>query len=134
MRKPYSAPQPAGWWWRHPAYRRYMLREATAVPLLLYALCLLGGLRALGQGEAAFAAWLAWMASLALLLLQVLALLAALAHAWTWFALLPKILVLRTPRGAVPGSWLRWGSIGIALLCWIAMPLLAWHWLGGGVV
>lgn len=131
MRKPWKADQPALWWWHHPAYRRYMLRETTAVPLLVYALCLLYGVRELGRGEAAFAAWLDWMGSPLLIALQGLALLAALGHAWTWFRLLPKILVIPTPGGVLPGHWLRLAHILVAVLCWLLLPLLAWWAIAG---
>lgn len=134
MRRPWQPRQTALWWARHPAYRRYMLREATAIPLLLYALCLLYGLYALGRGEVAFHDWLLWMASPPLRVLQGIALLAALGHAWTWFQLLPRILVLYTPGGQVPAAWLRWGSVGLAVFCWTALPALAWNWLAGSAV
>ena len=126
MRRPWQPRQPALWWWRHPAYRHYMLREATAVPLLVYGLCLLYGLLELGRGEAAFGAWLQWMGSPLLVALQFVALCAALWHAWTWFRLVPKILVIPTSRGVLPGYWLRWGHVLVAVLCWILLPALAW--------
>ena len=126
MRRPWQPRQTALWWWRNPAYRRYMLREATAVPLLLYALCLLYGIRELARGETAFIAWLGWMSSPPLLALQLVALVAAFGHAWTWFKLLPKILVIPTPRGVLPGHWLRLANLLIAVLCWVLLPALAW--------
>jgi len=126
MRKPLLPRQDALWWWRHPAYRRYMLREATALPLFLYALCLLYGVRELGRGETAFNAWLAFMGSPLIIVLQALALLAVLWHAWTWFQLVPKILVIPTRNGSVPGQWLRLAHLLPAVLCWVLLPLLAW--------
>jgi len=113
-----------------------MLREATAVPLFLYALCLLYGVRELGRGEAAFNAWLAFMGSPAIITLQTVSLLAVLWHAWTWFQLLPQILVIPTRKGSVPGHWLRLAHVVPAVLCWVLLPLLAWWALGrfaGGV-
>ncbi|MFN2329733.1 MAG: hypothetical protein ABR612_12530 [Chromatocurvus sp.] len=136
MRKPLKPRQSALWWWHHPYYRRYMLREATAVPLFLYALCLLYGVRELGRGEAAFNAWLAFMGSPAIITLQTVSLLAVLWHAWTWFQLLPQILVIPTRKGSVPGHWLRLAHVVPAVLCWVLLPLLAWWALGrfaGGV-
>lgn len=130
MRRPIPPRQPSNWWWQHPAYRSYMLREATAIPLFFYALCLLSGVLALGRGDAAFGAWLAFMASTPLQMLQGLALLAALWHAWTWFKLVPKILVIPTSRGTLPGHWLRLAHLVPALLCWVLLPLAAWWALG----
>jgi len=107
-----------------------MLREATALPLFLYALCLLYGVRELGRGETAFNAWLAFMGSPLIIVLQALALLAVLWHAWTWFQLVPKILVIPTRNGSVPGQWLRLAHLLPAVLCWVLLPLLAWWALG----
>lgn len=136
MRKSFKPRQSALWWWRHPYYRRYMLREATAVPLFIYALCLLYGVLELGRGEAAFNAWLAFMGSPVMIALQAVSLLAVLWHAWTWFQLLPQILVIPTRNGSVPGQWLRLAHLVPAVLCWVLLPLLAWWVLGrfaGGV-
>ncbi|MEZ5554426.1 hypothetical protein [Haliea sp.] len=98
MRKPWQPQQPRSWWLRNPAYRRYMLREATALPLLLYTLLLLAGIVQFSRGEAAFATWLSWLQTPAGLLLQGIALAAALLHAVTWVALVPKILVIDSDR------------------------------------
>lgn len=98
MRKPWQPRQPRDWWLHNPAYRRYMLREATALPLLLYALLLLAGIYQLARGPDAFSAWLAWLQTPAMLLLQGIALAAALLHAVTWVALVPKILVIDGDR------------------------------------
>ena len=98
MRKPWQPRQPRDWWLHNPAYRRYMLREATALPLLLYTLLLLTGVYQLTRGPVAFSAWLAWLQTPAVLLLQGIALAAALLHAVTWVALVPKILVIDSDR------------------------------------
>ena len=48
-----------GWWRRDPFFVRYMMREATALIVALYALVLLAGALCLSQGEAAWNGWLA---------------------------------------------------------------------------
>lgn len=125
MRKPYVQRQRADWWLRNPAYRRYMLREATALPLLLYALLLMSGLYQFTRGEAAFLAWLALLRSPWLLALHGLALAAALYHAVTWIALVPKILVIDSDRLRVsPATVQRVHQLG-AVTCNAGLLVLA---------
>jgi fumarate reductase subunit C len=116
-RKPYRPAQPRNWWRRNPAHTRYMLREATALPLLLYCLLLLTGLYQLTRGETAFAGWLAALRSPPLLALQLLALAAALYHAWTWIELVPKILVLDRGPLRLSATAVKRLHQGAALLC-----------------
>lgn len=125
MRKPYTQRQRADWWLRNPAYRRYMLREATALPLLFYTLLLMSGLYQFTRGEAAFLGWLELLRSPWLLALHGLALAAALFHAFTWIALVPKILVIDTDRLRVsPTAVKRAHQVG-AVVCNIGLLLLA---------
>ena len=51
-----------GWWRRDPFFVRYMIREASAVFIALYAFVLLWGLWALARGQAAYEAWQAALA------------------------------------------------------------------------
>lgn len=134
MRKPWQPTQRRDWWLRNPAYRRYMLREATALPLLLYTLLLMSGLYQFTQGAAAFAAWLGWLRTPGVLALLLVALAAALLHAWTWVALVPKILVIDSDRLRIsPLSVLRAHQLG-ALGCNIGLVAAAlWLlWPAGG--
>lgn len=123
-RKPYRQVQPANWWRHNPAYRRYMLREATAVPLFLYTLLLLAGVFQFARGEAAFTAWLGFLGSPLGLLLHLLALAAALLHAWSWIELVPKILVLHTARGQVPPLLIKRAHQALALGGLLGLPAL----------
>ncbi|MBK5937023.1 MULTISPECIES: fumarate reductase subunit C [Halorhodospira] len=123
-------PTMRGWWERHPAYRRYLLREGSSVLLGLYALWLLAGLLALAAGEAAYQGWRDLHGSAWLFGLHLAALLAAAYHAVTWFRLLPLTLpVLRwrgrrpTDRAVVRGAWV----VSVALSGGV------WLYLLGGV-
>ncbi len=90
-RRPYIRSM-RGWWRRDPFFVRYMLREATAVGVLLYAAILTVGVVRLAQGEAAWNAWVAVLRSPWAVLLHVALLLAMVFHAITWFEILPKTL------------------------------------------
>ncbi|PLW84296.1 fumarate reductase subunit C [Kineobactrum sediminis] len=132
MRKPYVQRQRADWWLRNPAYRRYMLREATALPLLFYTLLLMSGLYQFTRGEAAFLGWLELLRNPWLLALHGVALAAALFHAVTWIALVPKILVIDTDRLRVsPTVVKRLHQVG-AVVCNVGLLLLVLLLVGGG--
>lgn len=78
-----------GWWRRQPSYRRYLVREGTALFLSAYALVLLAGLACLLHGDAAWAAWRAVLAAPLSIVLHGVAAGAAAFHAWTWFGVMP---------------------------------------------
>jgi fumarate reductase subunit C len=113
-----------GWWRRNPAWKRYMLREATALFVLAFALVLLVGLVQLARGEAAWAAWKTTLASPLMLLLHALAIVAFAYHAWTWFAVMPKTLPeLPLSARAITGA-------GLAASVFATLALLAVAFFG----
>ncbi len=115
----------AGWWRRNAFFTRYMLREASALSVLAYALLWLVGLWRLGQGAEAFTAWLALLQHPLSLALHGLGLLFVAFHSLTWFQVMPKTMprLPLSPRaitlsglGAALGAsvllfaWLAWGG------------------------
>ena len=85
--------RPMGVWWRRNAfYRSYMLREASALFVTLYAVVLLVGLARLAQGQAAYDAWRASLATPPWVLFHVVVLIFVAYHAWTWIAVMPKTM------------------------------------------
>jgi len=118
-----------GWWQRHPAYRRYLLREGTSLFLGGYALWLVAGLLCLAAGEAAYGQWRALQGTPWLFGLHLAALMAACYHAVTWLRLLPlTVPVIRlggrrpSDRALIRGSW------GVS----VALSAALWLYLGGG--
>jgi fumarate reductase subunit C len=81
-----------GWWRRNPFFVRYMVREATALAVAVYALVLTVGVVRLAQGEAAWNGWLAALRTPVGLLLHLVLLVAMLVHAKSWFEIMPKTL------------------------------------------
>ena len=81
-----------GWWRRDPFFVRYMIREATALIVALYALVLLAGALCLSQGEAAWDSWIAVLRSPASIVLHLLMLVAMIYHAYSWFEIMPKTM------------------------------------------
>ena len=104
VRRPYIRPMRG--WWRHNAYfRRYMLREATALAVAVYAVVLTVGVVRLAEGETAWNGWLAALTTPWSLLLHFVLLAAMLLHAKSWFEIMPKTMpMLFIGRWRVPGE------------------------------
>ena len=98
-RKPYQQKLAPNWWLKNKADRDYMLRSATCIFVMLYALVLLWGLYALSNGETAFNAWLAAQQELIFVVFHLVTLIAMLYHSKTWFMLAPK--TIRIQLGAI---------------------------------
>jgi len=111
-----------GWWRRDPFFKRYMLREATALAVLLYAIVLAVGVWRLAQGETAWNGWLAALRSPWSVLLHVVLLAAMAFHAWRGFQIMPKTLPMlffhgrRVPPAAITRSgWVAAVCTSLAL-------------------
>lgn len=117
-RRPYLQQLSRSWWLKHGFFLRYMLREATVLPLLFFCGCLLAGLYSLSQGETQYQSWLAFMAQPWVIALHTLLLLASLYHAKTFFELFPRVMPLLPAPLMIAGQWL--GTIAVALcLLWL---------------
>lgn len=125
-RKPYQPSMPADWWLKHPAYRFYMLREATVLPLLFFIGSLLYGLYCLSQGEASWLVWMNWLQQPWVMALNGLALVASLFHAFTFFRLFPQVMPLRLGSRTLPAGWMIAGQWFAVLLVFLAL----WWLLG----
>lgn len=120
-RKPYIRPVTAGWWLKKAPYRRYMLREATVLPLTFFSLCLLAGLWALTRGPEAWAGWLDFMAQPLVIGLSLLALAGSLFHAATFFLMMPQVMPVKVRGQLLPAMRVaaaQWAiTLGISLFC-----------------
>ena len=90
-RRPYVRTMDS-WWMRDPFFVRYMVMEATAILVAVYAVILLVGLLRLSQGEAAYGGWLEALRSGPSILLHVVILAVFLYHLWSWFKVMPKTM------------------------------------------
>lgn len=112
-----------GWWTRNPYHRRYMMREATAVFVTLYAANLLLGLFCLQQGEASYNAWLNAMRSPLAVLFHLIAFAALCYHTWTWFKVMPKTMPnLPVAAEKVP----FYGAVGVAVVSVLVLMIVGW--------
>ena len=130
MPKPYVRPMPATWWLRNRAYFRFMLRELTAVFVAVYCVILLVILWKLKRsGGTVYDAILAPLQDWRSVLLHFIVLVAALYHTFTWFALVPKVMVVRFGEEKVPpfmlvaGHWLLWLLVTLGILWFVFKPV-----------
>ena len=116
-----------GWWRGNPFFVRYMIREATAVAVAVYAIVLATGVVRLAQGEAAWNGWLEALRSPWSLLMHFALLAATIVHAKSWFEIMPKtmpmIFIGNRRLGAATITRMGWGAtIAVSL----ALFALAW--------
>ncbi len=128
VRRPYVRPM-QGWWRRDPFFMAYMLREATAFAVAIYAIVLAVGVTRLAQGEAAWAGWLEALKSPGSILLHVVLLISFAVHARSWFEIMPKTMPMMYFGGR------RVSASAITRTGWIAtivvsvlMFALTWWW------
>jgi fumarate reductase subunit C len=112
-----------GWWRRDPFFVRYMIRETTAVLVVVYAIVLLCGLISLAQGQAAYDRWLSALASPWSLALHVLLLAGFVYHTWSWFLIMPKTMPLLFVGGRKVGPAMITGA-GLAIATIICLALV----------
>ena len=128
VRAPYVRPM-RGWWRRDPFFRRYMLREATALAVLAYAVVLTVGVVRLAQGEAAWNGWLDALRTPLSLLLHGMLLLAMLIHAKSWFEIMPKTMPPLIVGGRrIAASTITRAGWAAAALASLVLFAFAWAW------
>ncbi len=127
--KDYVRPHPELWWTKNRPYLLFMVRELTAVFVLLFAMRLLQGLIAISKGEAAWNAWLAGATSSAALAIgSLVALFFVLFHSITWFQAGAVVTPLRFGDIEIPPSMFVFGNLGLVVA---AAAVIGYFSLGG---
>jgi len=127
VRRPYVRPM-QGWWRRDPYFMAYMLREATAFAVLVYAVVLTVGVVRLAQGEAAWNGWLAALRSPGSILLHVVLLISFAVHARSWFEIMPKTMPMMFVAGRrIAQSTITRVGWGAAVVATVLVLALAWR-------
>jgi fumarate reductase subunit C len=119
--KTYVRPVRWNWWTRNPYYVWYMLREASCVFIIAYALVLLMGLLRLSQGSAAYQGWLESLSHPAAIAFHMVALPLVLYHSWTWFKVMPKTM----PYTRVPDRVIIVSGVIAAIVASLVLLALA---------
>ena len=129
MPKPYIRKMPATWWLRNRAYFWFMMRELTAVFMAVYCVILLVMLYRMKQGNSSFFDFLLTVLENPLsIAFHFLAFVAAMYHTMTWFALVPKVFVIRMGEEKAPpillvlGHWVGW-LVVTAFVIWAVFGL-----------
>src|SRR5205085_4417045 len=117
-----------GWWRRDPFFVRYMVREATALAVLAYAIVLAVGVVRLAQGEVAWNGWLASLRTPWSVVLHGVMLVAMVIHAKSWFDIMPKTMPMMFVGGQrVAASTITRSGYAMVLIVSIALlALVAW--------
>jgi fumarate reductase subunit C len=118
----------AGWWRRDPFFMRYMVREATAVAVLAYAVVLCVGVVRLSQGEAAWRGWVAALQAPWSVLLHLVLLVAFAVHAKSWFEIMPKTMpaLFMHGRRVAASTITRCGWALAAVASVVVLALATW--------
>ena len=126
-RRGYMRPM-QGWWRRDPFFMRYMLREATALAVLCYAVILAVGVVRLAQGETAWNGWLGALRSPAAVALHVVLLAAMVVHAQSWFEIMPKTMPMMFVGGkrVAQSTIMRIGWTAAAVATVLVLAIAWW--------
>ena len=134
---PYRYPVPATWWLKKRVYLLFILRELTSVFIAAYLVLVLVLLHKISVGRLAYEAYFQFLANPGMITFHVIALVAALYHTYTWFILVPNIVIVRVSRIRVPKSivsgvhFIGWIVISI-VIAWIVLLLkveiVTWEW------
>ena len=112
------------WFFRHPRYLRYMARELSCIFIGAHAFVLIFGVRALANGEAAYASFLRALQTPVAVALLIVALAFSVYHSITWFNLTPKAMRLQVgeeflPDAAISGAhYAGWALATLVVLYW----------------
>ena len=126
LRRGYVRPM-QGWWRRDPFFVKYMIREVTAVAVLVYAIILMVGVVRLSQGADAFNGWLAALKTPGSILLHLVLLVSMIVHAKSWFDIMPKTMPLLFVGGhRVEGSTITRTGYIVTIVATALVLALVW--------
>lgn len=120
----YKRPMSRTWWLKNPRYTLFILRESSAVFMVVFVLIYLVQFLRLGSSEASYNAYLDLMDSPLWIAIHVVVLAFAILHSVTWINLMPKGLpeyvmgIKVPPLGLVVGGFAAWvvASVAVAIL------------------
>ena len=125
--RPFVRPVPSTWWLKRRVYFLFILRELTSVFIAVYLILFLNLLYQLSLGRQAYEIYLDFLATPGMIVFHAVAFVAALYHTFTWFGLLPNIIVLRIGENRVPSRLIT----GANYVPWIAVSAIIFLILKG---
>ena len=123
-RRPYVRPVPRTWFMDHPAYRFYMLREASCVFDGLYALNLFYGLVQLASGADAWQSWLDFQANPLMVVFAVITFGMTLLHSLTFIDMAPRVMPQQV-RKMIADSKVRFAMRGALVAVTVVIVAIA---------
>jgi fumarate reductase subunit C len=120
----YRRPISVWWWTRKRTYFLFVMRELSSLFIAWLVLYLLLFIRAVAQGEAAYADFLDRASSPWLVALNLVAFAFLLLHTVTWFSLTPQAMVVsvrgrRVPAAAILGAQYAGLVVVSAFVYWL---------------
>lgn len=124
MKQRYQTPMSPTWFLQRSGFRKFMLREVTAVFVAGYVIFLIYCLHRLGQGAEGWAAMIETLRSPLSIVLHLIVLAAALYHSITWFNLTPKIMPMYLGEDRVPDVI---AAVAMGYMPWVVISaILLW--------
>ena len=116
------------WWLERRAYLAFITRELSSIFIAWFVVYLLLLVRAVGRGDASYQQFLAWSRHPVVMILNVVTLFFVAFHAFTWFNLASRAMVVHVGRKRLPASLISLSNYG----AWVAATaLVVWLLLGG---
>jgi fumarate reductase subunit C len=116
------------WWIERRAYLAFITRELSSIFIAWFIVYLLLFIRAVSAGSTSYQDFIAWSHNPIPLVLNVITFLFVVFHAFTWFNLAPKAMVVHLGKKRVPPAVISASNYG----AWVvATAFVAWLLLGG---
>ena len=127
-RQPYVRPvSKTTWYIRNGRYRKYILREVTAILVAIYCFIAIVGLAALADSPESWAAFIAEFTGTGWVVFHTIALVFYLVFmTFDWFKLAPKAMALQLGEHKIAPGYIIAGHY----IVWIALTLFVF-WLAG---
>ncbi len=123
-RRPYVRPMPRTWFMVNPAYRFYMLREASCVFDGLYAVNLFYGLVQLAAGPAAWQSWIELQGNPLMILFAVVTFGMTMLHSLTFIGMTPRVMPQQV-RKMIADDKVRLAMYGALLVITVGIVAIA---------
>ena len=127
-RKSYQELQPSNWYMRLGYYKKYMLRELTAIPTALAALNLFWGIGSLAGSLESFKSWCSFNSSAIMVIFNLIVIVAAVFNSNEWFKAIPAAIRIQVGTKFVEEStWkkITWGIFGGVFLILLIVAAVA---------
>ena len=116
------------WWLGRRSYLAFIVRELSSIFVGWFAVYLLLLVRAVSRGDSSYQAFLAWSRHPVVMILNVVTLFFVAFHAFTWFNLAPRAMVVHVGRKRLPASLISLSNYG----AWVVVTaFVLWLLLGG---